>query len=156
MPATNITRFHHRIGTWIGALAALGLLWTLSAPALGAEPAKSIKNCNIQQGACESLVAGTKVTLDISPKPVRAMRDLTFRVTVADSGSGEITAMPYLDLNMPAMDMGANRVLLNKSGRGVFEGRGVIVRCMSGKRTWRARITVPGIGTADFVFDVVY
>ena len=154
MPATIITCFHHRIGSWIGALTVSGLLLVLSAPVLGAGPARSIKNCNIQQGACESLAAGTKVTLEISPKPVRAMRDLTFRVTVADPG--KISAMPYLDLNMPAMDMGANRVLLKQSSQGVFEGQGVIVRCMSGKRTWRARITLPGIGTADFVFDVVY
>jgi hypothetical protein len=145
--------FNPRIGSLIGALAVL-LLLPPSPPALGASPTKSVINCNIQQGVCESIVDGTKVTLDILPKPVRAMHDLTFRVTV--SAPGKISAAPYIDLNMPAMDMGANRVLLKGLGRGVFEGQGVIVRCMSGKRTWRARIMLPNIGQVDFIFDVVY
>jgi hypothetical protein len=142
-----------RIGSLIGVLAAILLLPSLP-PALGAGPTKSMINCNIQQGVCESIVDGTKVTLDILPKPVRAMCDLTFRVTVC--APGKISAVPYIDLNMPAMDMGPNRVLLKDLGRGVFEGQGVIVRCMSGKRTWRARIMLPNIGQADFIFDVVY
>jgi hypothetical protein len=52
--------------------------------------------------------------------------------------------------------MGTNKVLLEDLGDGVFEGQGVIVRCMSGRRTWRARITLPDLGRADFIFDVVY
>lgn len=141
------------IGAWIGALAAC-LLLAASAPAIGGDRTGSMVNCDIQKGPCEKKVADTKVILEVLPKPVRAMRDLTFRVTVADHG--KLSASPYIDLNMPAMDMGPNQVLLKDLGDGVFEGRGVIVRCMSGRRTWRARITLPDLGRADFIFDVVY
>jgi hypothetical protein len=143
-----------RIGAWIGSLAAAGLLLAASAQAVGDDRAGSMINCDIQKGPCEKIVAGTNVTLEVFPKPVRAMHDLTFRVTVADPG--KISEVPYIDLNMPAMDMGVNRVLLRDLGHGAFEGQGVIVRCMSGRRTWRARITIPNLGRADFIFDVVY
>ncbi len=140
------------IGVWILALSAACLL--MAAPARGQDHTGSKINCDIQKGACEKIVADTRVTLEVFPKPVQAMRDLTFRVSVADHG--KLSASPYIDLNMPAMDMGANRVLLNDLGEGVFEGQGVIVRCRSGRKTWRARITLPDMGRADFIFDVVY
>lgn len=140
------------IGVWILALAAACLL--MAAPARGQDRTGSMIDCDIQKGACEKIVAGTRVTLEVFPKPVQVMRDLTFRVTVADHG--KLSASPYIDLNMPAMDMGANRVLLKDLGEGVFEGQGVIVRCRSGRKTWRARITLPDLGRADFTFDVVY
>ena len=111
-------------------------------------------NCQIQQGPCIQLVADCKVGLDILPKPVKAMQDLIFRVTV--EGPLHMSQPPYIDLNMPAMDMGPNRVLLKQMTDGVFEGRGVIVRCRSGDKTWQAKLTFPGAGSTTFVFDVVY
>lgn len=93
------------------------------------------------------------MTLEIRPKPVKAMADLTFRVT--SEGVSE-KASPFIDLNMLVMDMGQNRVLLKNNGQGAYEGRGMIVRCRSGIRTWSATVTFPGVGTAEFIFDVVY
>jgi hypothetical protein len=81
------------------------------------------------------------------------MQDLTFTVTL----SGKLPEQaPYLDLGMPAMKMGPNRVQLKTAGDGIYKGKGVIVRCKSGRRTWFANVVVPGAGEAKFVFDVVY
>lgn len=148
--------FHHQsiIGFRAGFFVVVALLLAASGPATGGDRTGSMVNCDIQKGSCEKNVAGTKVTFEVFPKPVQAMRDLTFRVTVADYG--KLSAPPYFDLNMPAMDMGANQVPLKDLGEGVFEGRGVIVRCRSGRKTWRARITLPDLGRADFIFDVVH
>ena len=111
-------------------------------------------NCEIQKGPCSHKMAGRTVTLEVLPRPVQAMQDLRFIVTVDD----EVTPQqpPYIDLNMPAMDMGRNRVPLKSNGKGVYEGKGVIVRCRSGHRTWRATVNFPGIGIAEFIFDVIY
>jgi hypothetical protein len=57
---------------------------------------------------------------------------------------------------MPAMKMGLNRVHLKPKGEGGYHGKGVIVRCKSGRRTWYANVVFPNIGEAKFVFDVVY
>jgi hypothetical protein len=143
-----------RMGVWIAVLAAAYLLASALSPASGDDRTAAVVNCDIQKGPCEKIVADTKVSLEILPRPVQAMRDLTFRVTVADFG--KLSAPPSIDLNMPAMDMGANQVPLKDLGQGVYEGRGVIVRCRSGHKTWRARVTLPDLGGADFIFDVVY
>jgi hypothetical protein len=148
-PVTKI-----RMGFRIRVLAAACLLVTAPAPAFGQDTTGSTVNCDIQKGACEKVVDGHRITLEVSPRPVRAMHDLTFKVTVGDFGG--LSAAPYIDLNMPAMDMGPNRVMLKDLGQGVFEGRGVIVRCRSGRKTWRARVILPDLGGADFIFDVVY
>ena len=118
-----------------------------------AQGAPSAVDCAVQSGPCaKSLAAGT-VTLDITPRPVRAMRDLTFTVTCSGL---KPAADPVIDLAMPGMTMGPNRVVLKRAGENTYQGTGVIVRCPSGRRTWKATVTVPGEGSAEFVFDVVY
>jgi hypothetical protein len=110
-------------------------------------------DCNVHVGPCRAHISGTKVSLDIEPKPVKAMRDLTFTVTFA---GGTFVAAPYIDLGMPNMNMGRNRVTLKQVGDLVYRGEGVIVRCPSGRRTWKAKVTVPEVGSVEFVFDVIY
>lgn len=132
-------------------------LWAVAAnvgsvAATDADHAGSV-NCDVHRGPCTRELSDTRVALDISPKPVTAMTDLTFRITL--EGKEPISA-PYIDLGMPGMKMGPNRVSLQPVGNGVYEGTGIIVRCPSGKRTWKATVTLPGAGTAEFVFDVIY
>jgi hypothetical protein len=114
---------------------------------------RDIKNCNIQEGSCALYLSGHEVTLDIHPKPVKAMKDLTFRVTLTGE---QLYSLPYIDLGMPGMKMGPNRVVLKEVCEGIYEGVGVIVRCSSGRRTWRATVTFPDLGEVKFIFDVIY
>lgn len=114
---------------------------------------KDLINCDIQQGPCTRPLAERVVTLDVLPKPVMAMRDLTFRVSVTGR---KLTSNPHIDLGMPGMNMGPNRVDLKPVGGDAYEGRGVIVRCPSGRRTWKATVTLPDEGSLEFVFDVIY
>jgi hypothetical protein len=109
--------------------------------------------CDVHKGPCSATLAGTEVTLDVAPKPVKAMKDLTFTVTFTD---GKAVANPYIDLGMVGMNMGRNRVVLEPTGESVFRGYGVIVRCPSGRRTWRAELIVPERGSVEFIFDVIY
>lgn len=110
-------------------------------------------NCNIQRNACKKQLSGCTITFDVNPKPVKAMKDLTFRVSLSGK---QPDAAPYIDLGMPGMDMGPNPVILKTAGKGTYEGVGIIVRCPSGRRIWSAKVTVPGIGVVEFIFDVVY
>ncbi len=87
------------------------------------------------------------------PHPVKAMQDLVFKVSVSGNPPSK---SPYIDLGMPAMKMGPNRVLLKPVGRGHYEGKGVIVRCKSGRRTWFANVIITEAGEVKFVFDVIY
>ncbi len=110
-------------------------------------------NCDIQNQACSQTVSNTTVTLDVQPKPVKAMENLTFQVTLNSNAN---TETPFIDLGMPGMNMGKNQVKLKKISPNTFQGSGVIVRCPSGKTIWRAIVTIPQTGKASFIFDVIY
>jgi hypothetical protein len=83
------------------------------------------------------------------------MTDLLFRVKLSGRPLAEENA-PSIALGMPGMHMGPNRVQMKPVSPGVYEGKGIIVRCPSGKRTWQADVTVPGHGRISFIFDVRY
>ena len=131
------------------------LIVLLSANLLPASDSKSSAgvNCDIQHNACKKQLSDCTITFDVNPKPVKAMKDLIFRISLSGR---QPNAAPYIDLGMPGMDMGPNRVILKHAGNGIYEGKGIIVRCPSGRRIWSAKVTVPGIGMTEFIFDVVY
>ena len=136
------------------------LLAALFLPAPGnisaSDKYQELINCDLHTQACtRPLAAGVAVTLEVTPKPVKAMQDLSFKVTL----SGKQSTAPndlYIDLGMPGMKMGPNRVRLNAAGNNTYTGQGVIVRCPSGRRIWQATVIVPEIGHTDFIFDVIY
>jgi hypothetical protein len=101
------------------------------------------------------LTTDCSITLEVDPKPVKAMTDLQFTIILSGTFYEEVKAA-YIDLGMPGMQMGPNRVMLQSVRPGVYEGHGIIVRCPSGRRIWQATVTVPDIGQAVFIFDVVY
>jgi len=131
------------------------------------ETPSTLTTCDIQLGPCTKVKETLTVTLDIIPKPVKAMKELTFRLTLTGR---ELSDNPHIDLSMPGMAMGPNRVLMkrvenntsrvenntSRVGNNTYEGQGVIVKCPSGRRTWKAAVTLPEAGAVDFVFDVIY
>ncbi len=134
-----------------GLLGILCLICSLLIPPAFADD--SAINCDAHKGVCSQTLGATTVSLEISPRPVKAMQDLVFKVVLSGS---PLSQSPYIDLGMPGMKMGPNRVALKKINTGEYEGRGVIVRCASGRRTWFANITIPAAGEVKFIFDVIY
>jgi hypothetical protein len=145
-------------GNRLFGILFVGMFWfpmiIYGVPAQGAEKNPSARvNCDIQHASCTQELPETRVVLDIFPKPVKAMADLTFRITLTGK---QPAGSPYIDLGMPGMKMGPNRVPLKSLGNGVYEGAGIIVRCPSGKKVWKATVTLPDMGAAEFIFDVIY
>lgn len=112
-------------------------------------------NCDLHAGPCTQVLSENTVTLAITPRPVKAMQDLAFTVMLKEKLPSD-SKLPYIDLGMPGMNMGPNRVPLKSMGTNTYEGSGVIVKCPSGRRTWRATLTIPDVGHTDFIFDVIY
>ena len=110
-------------------------------------------NCDAHKGACSQSSGAITVSLEISPRPVKAMQDLVFKVSIEGAAPAN---HPHIELGMPAMKMGPNQVALKPTGPGTYEGTGVIVRCPSGKRTWFADVIIPESGEVKFIFDVIY
>jgi hypothetical protein len=116
---------------------------------------RKLINCDLHDDACTHRIHGTDVILAVTPRPVQAMKDLVFTVTLPESLES-LKSPPVIDLSMPGMDMGPNRVRMISVGKNKYEGKGVIVKCPSGHRVWKATVTVPEVGAAEFIFDVIY
>ena len=92
------------------------------------------------------------VTLNIEPKPVSAMKELTFSLTVTPSD--KLPDKLLLDLSMPGMQMGKNQVTLVKKSTNTYEGKGIIVRCMSRQTLWQITILSDELKNPAFTFNV--
>ncbi len=102
-------------------------------------------------GQFVAFAGSQRVLLDIAPIPVKALKELTFSVELPGYGAAGI---PWVDLGMPGMRMPPNRVDLVRKGDGRYRGKGVLVKCSGGTRTWTATVHLPGKRTALFTFDV--
>ena len=111
--------------------------------------------CDLGEGPCtRPLPDGAKVTLELGPRPLRTLRDLSVRASVewpARPGGARDGSAPPVDLSvsfaMPGMQMGENRARLAATRAG-WEGAAVLVRCPSGRKGWIAEVTVATRGAA--------
>ncbi|MBI5076462.1 MAG: hypothetical protein HZB62_15025 [Nitrospirae bacterium] len=133
--------------TFLALVLLSALLLSTHAPAQGAENA----DCLIDQGPCTVTAAGRQVAFEISPRPVRMMKELTFAIRA--TGRDAAPAL-LLDLSMPGMYMGRNEVVLKKTSDGTYRGKGIIPRCPSGAKLWRAEVSIPGTGKVSYTFNV--
>ncbi len=140
------------IGVLSGLLALIivpGLLfWLLPIEGLAGDnrqPASDTgTDCAVQRVSCEKKVEpdGLRIVFDIQPKPVTAMKDLRFIVTLEKKGKPLEDADVSIDLAMPGMFMGKNRPVLTHQGNGRYEGMGVLPYCPSGRKIWKAEMRV--------------
>ena len=103
--------------------------------------------CDLGAGACtRALPGGGELTLELGPRPLRAMADLAVAVTLRRAGAAEEPDGVSVSFAMPGMQMGENRIRLTRRGAGRFEGKAVLVRCPSGRRDWVAAVSVGRAG----------
>lgn len=104
---------------------------------------KTASDVEIDSMPClRNIGEGLSASFDINPKPLKTMSEVFF-VVVLKKGETPLTgAAVTLDLSMPGMYMPANRINLSQKGEGTYEGKGVIVRCPSGQKVWRAEMVV--------------
>ena len=127
-------------------------------PAPAASATETPLPCDIQIGSCILRNSnGMTIEFDIQPKPVAAMSESTFVVRVTWNDKPLTDASVHLELSMPHMFMGKNQPILKHIKEGRYEGKGIITRCASGKKTWQADVAVVSAGktaVAAFVFEV--
>jgi len=117
----------------------------------GTEPAA---DCDPHTGSCTKQAGAYTVTLDINPKPVQHMKELTFDISIAGDSAVVLPDTILLDLSMPGMEMGKNQVELGKTGEGYYSGTGIIVKCPSGRVLWRATLLISETLNSSFTFNV--
>ena len=102
-------------------------------------------------GTLRAPAGNQEVILSVSPWPPPAMHEVSFGVELPGYPGG---APPHVDLSMPGMEMGRNRVPISRGADGIYRGTGVFVRCASGSREWEAAVTVPDRGKAVFRIEL--
>ena len=109
------------------------------------------KESNIHGGPCTISAGNHSITLNIEPKPVKAMQELTFnlRITPCDKLPDKL----ILDLSMPGMQMGKNQITLVKKSSCLYDGKGIIVRCMSRQTLWQVTILSDELNNPTFTFN---
>jgi len=121
--------------------------------------ASDMPDCNIDAGHCIKKIDDAEIIFDINPKPVKAMKELFFTVTIKGKKSSNKADNLLINLGMPGMYMGKNSVKLVKTADGTYKGKGVIPRCPSGRKLWRATVYLSDVGNnknVDFIFNVLY
>ncbi|HIJ59958.1 MAG TPA: hypothetical protein HPP56_05020 [Nitrospirae bacterium] len=110
-------------------------------------------DCQINKTVCVQEIGydKIKVTFDIIPKPVEFMKELTYKITLTKNDKPITDAKITMDLTMPGMFMGTNRPVIKHIGTGVYEGKGIIPRCPSGRKIWRANIKIERNDTSSIV-----
>jgi hypothetical protein len=73
------------------------------------------------------------------------MQLLEFSVSVSPPAAAE-GASAAITLTMPHMYMGETRVALAPAAQGLFRGKGVVVRCSTGRRDWAADVRIERAG----------
>lgn len=135
----------------VGLLLPLYLMFFMGACSSGTE---ATADCDPHVGPCTKEADGYTVTLDISPKPVEHMKELTFDVVFSDGSPALSSDSLLLDLSMPGMEMGKNEVVLQKVGDNQYTGKGIIVKCPSGRTLWRATLLISETLKPAFTFNV--
>jgi hypothetical protein len=134
----------------------ISLAIVVAAPSYSADESTSL--CNIQHGSCiKNMGDGMIIEFDIQPKPVASMTESQFVVTLSRNGIPITDASVHLDLSMPDMYMGKNQPAMNHIKAGRYEGKSIITRCASGRKTWQADVFVGSAGktaVATIVFEV--
>lgn len=113
--------------------------------------------CDLGASACTlPLDGGGEVTLELSPRPLRTLRELAVSARLSPAAVGEETAT--VAFAMAGMEMGRNEARLAADGDGRLAGTAVLVPCPSGRRDWTAEVRVERAGaparTARFRLSV--
>jgi hypothetical protein len=139
----------------LAALASIALLLGCAAHIFASQATKP--DCRLDAGPCVRTDGALTLILDITPKPLEVMRELTFTVIVKEGGKPVPDALLLIDLSMPGMYMGKNVVRLTHRADGVYEGTGVIIRCPSGGKIWQALVIMERAekkSVVNYLFEV--
>lgn len=114
--------------------------------------------CELGSGPCTQPAGPYELTLDLGPRPLRTMVELSAALELRRDGAPVDGATVILSFDMRDMSMGPNRRVLAGAGGGRYGGKGVLVRCPSGRRDWIATVAVEAPGrppaTSAFAFAV--
>jgi nitrogen fixation protein FixH len=99
--------------------------------------------CELGAGPCQAgLDGGAELWLELSPRPLRTMRELSLEARLSRDGAPVEGAALSVSFDMVGMEMGDNTVQLTAAGGGRYLGKAVLVYCPTGRLDWQAAVAV--------------
>ncbi len=106
-------------------------------------------HCDVGQRICARNAGDVRVVLELSPHPPQPLKEIDAAVKLSRGGEPLAGAEVAVELSMPGMFMGENRIPLSATGDGRYAGKGALLRCSSGRRDWLAEVVVRLPGRAE-------
>jgi hypothetical protein len=131
------------------AVAALG-----SGKEAPADAPTAIPACDLAAGSCSQATGPFVVRLELGPRPLRTLVELSAAVELRWKGAPVDGAQVELSLEMRGMSMGENRRALAPVGGGRYAGKAVLVSCPSGRKDWLATVNISGRSVAVARFEL--
>lgn len=136
----------------IGLVAVVGYKFSpLISPDAEARVAPD-PGCRLHRGSCSVSVAGGRLELSLSPRPVPLIKPVRIEVRTSGMSLRRIDA----DLAGIGMNMGFNRPQLLDQGLGVYVGETTLPVCITGTMRWELTLlleTDAGLFLIPFRFD---
>ena len=99
-----------------------------------------VDDCLLDQSVCEAeLSNGTRLTLEITPRPVPLMQTLQFKLNSAERRDMRPLQIDITGLNM---EMGLNRATFNVQDEGVWFAETLLPICSQRRMHWQAAVLI--------------
>jgi len=140
----------------LAAVAALGILAFYASPLLAprSDVSLPVSDCDLGSGPCAvTLPTGGVAEIELSPRPIPALRPLQVSVALRDSNADKVE----VDFAGVDMQMGFNRPQLTPAADGRFNGTTSLPVCVTGSMPWQATVMIHSgrsIIAVPFRFDV--
>jgi nitrogen fixation protein FixH len=106
-------------------------------------------HCDAGVRSCAATAGTTRVILDLSPHPPAPLKEIEASVRLVRDGAPVAGAQVTVELAMPGMFMGENRIATTAGPDGSYSGKGVLLRCASGRRDWAAEVVIRQPGAPE-------
>ncbi len=135
-------------------VAALYKTWPLLFPKVALKAAVD-PACDLRAGACTSrLTTGGSVSFSIRPREIPVVAPLQLAVRLQDIQANRVE----VDFSGVEMNMGFNRVELNRDADGLFSGKAMLPVCVWDAMEWEAQVLIhtrDGLVSVPFRFVTV-
>lgn len=118
----------------LAIVRAWPLLFPDAAISVAADPA-----CDLRSGPCAAEVAPAgRVSLSIEPRGIPVMQPLGLRVEIRGIDARSVK----VDFSGIDMNMGFNRIALERKEEGVYTGSGILPVCIRDAMEWEANVMI--------------
>jgi nitrogen fixation protein FixH len=106
-------------------------------------------HCDAGARPCAATAGAVRVVLALAPHPPVPLKEIEASVRLVQDGAPLAGVEVAVEISMPGMFMGENRIEMKAGADGRYSGKGALLRCASGRRDWMAEVVVRRPGAPE-------